>query len=582
MPTSRLVRLIIGLGISIGLYSLLPVYFIRRHSNQPMMSPSTTTTSAASSTVPKAPRPASGSSRKHAIFRCATSRASSPTTVADSSCPICRRRTTRCGRAATALWTARRPPAKPGQRLAITATPAPNEAAAAHYYPAIYWYSMLKIPAADQFGGKNSIPPRLTQTAVDQRDEEHRLHRLPSARSAVHAHDSGGLGTFASGAEAWRRRVQSGQSGQQMLGQLTGLGDCRLPTTATGSIASPRASCRLPSRHGPQGVERNIVVTLRDWMNDKQYLHDLIASDRRYPTVNAYGPLFGSPEYSSDVLPILDPVKNVATTFKAPVRDPDMPLSLGPGHAAALDALQPSPYWGTERIWDTRVNNHNSMFGRDGRALAGGVGSRARRTRRSASRVRITHPRRRSRWSARFAIWRCSNRRRRSTRSSIRVSRPTTCNSATTQRHDLDERRRPGRGLAEHEDVRPDRRRREIAGMDGARARHQRQRQTGRVRRAGPAAGSDEGHADQLGLLCGDAESGGRIDLGRDARRARRGCAGLRRARIRRRRRWPRSTVCRCLASARAAQTSTAKASCGSHWAAGTWAASIAASAKHR
>ena len=49
----------------------------------------------------------------------------------------------------------------------------------------------------------------------------------------------------------------------------------------------------------PQDVERNIVVTLRDWMNEKQYLHDLIASDRRHPTVNAYGPLYGSPEYSS-------------------------------------------------------------------------------------------------------------------------------------------------------------------------------------------------------------------------------------------------------------------------------------------
>jgi len=24
----------------------------------------------------------------------------------------------------------------------------------------------------------------------------------------------------------------------------------------------------------PQGVERNIVVTLRDWHNPKQYLHD--------------------------------------------------------------------------------------------------------------------------------------------------------------------------------------------------------------------------------------------------------------------------------------------------------------------
>src|SRR5687767_5845673 len=54
---------------------------------------------------------------------------------------------------------------RPGQRLSITATPAANEAAAAHYYPAIYWYSMLKIPAADQFGGKNpNIAARLTQT----------------------------------------------------------------------------------------------------------------------------------------------------------------------------------------------------------------------------------------------------------------------------------------------------------------------------------------------------------------------------------------------------------------------------------
>jgi hypothetical protein len=50
-----------------------------------------------------------------------------------------------------------------------------------------------------------------------------------------------------------------------------------------------------------------------------------------------------------------------------PVRDAEMALSLGPGHAAALDALQPSPYWGSERIWETRANNHNSMFDKEGR-----------------------------------------------------------------------------------------------------------------------------------------------------------------------------------------------------------------------
>jgi len=256
---------------------------------------------------------------------------------------------------------------KPGQRLTIAATPAPNEAAAAHYYPAIYWYSMLKIPAADQFGGKSSIPARLSQTQWISAMKNtgcvgcHQLGQQ-STRTIPAA-----LGTFASGAEAWRRRVQSGQSGQQMLGQLNGLGEMSFANYGdwTDRIAKGELPFAKPLR--PQGVERNIVVTLRDWMNDKQYLHDLIASDRRYPTVNAYGPLVGSPEYSSDMLPILDPVKNMATTFRAPVRDESMPLNLGPGHAAALDALQPSPYWASERIWETRVNNHNSMFGRDGR-----------------------------------------------------------------------------------------------------------------------------------------------------------------------------------------------------------------------
>src|SRR5882762_3143365 len=34
---------------------------------------------------------------------------------------------------------------EPGQTLNLRAVPAPSAAAAAEYYPAIYWYSMLKI-----------------------------------------------------------------------------------------------------------------------------------------------------------------------------------------------------------------------------------------------------------------------------------------------------------------------------------------------------------------------------------------------------------------------------------------------------
>jgi hypothetical protein len=118
----------------------------------------------------------------------------------------------------------------------------------------------------------------------------------------------------------------------------------------------------------PSGRERDIVVTTWDYGDDKHYLHDEIATDKRNPTVNAYGPIFGSPEYSTDNLPIVDPVKDTATTFHAPVRDKDMPESLGyPGDAAALKPLAPSAYWGNEQIWDNHINNHNSMFDGKGR-----------------------------------------------------------------------------------------------------------------------------------------------------------------------------------------------------------------------
>ena len=52
---------------------------------------------------------------------------------------------------------------EPGKQLDLKAVAAPNEAEAAKYYPAIYWYSMLKIPDASQFGGKSDIPEKITQ-----------------------------------------------------------------------------------------------------------------------------------------------------------------------------------------------------------------------------------------------------------------------------------------------------------------------------------------------------------------------------------------------------------------------------------
>jgi hypothetical protein len=255
---------------------------------------------------------------------------------------------------------------EPGKQLNLTATPAPDAAAAAHYYPAIYWFSMLRIPAADQFGKNRAIAPGMTQ--------EEWLNQIKS-NGCVGCHQLGQQSTrtipevFRSSdwADSWRQRVQAGQAGPLMVDQLSGMGNLTYTNFGewTERIAKGELPHSKPAR--PQGIERNVVITIRDWMDDKHYLHDLISTDKRYPTVNAYGPLYGSPEYSSDIIPILDPVKNTATTFHAPVKDPNMPLSLGPGHAAALKPLGPSAYWGMDALWDTRINNHNSMLDRKGR-----------------------------------------------------------------------------------------------------------------------------------------------------------------------------------------------------------------------
>jgi hypothetical protein len=170
------------------------------------------------------------------------------------------------------------------------------------------------------------------------------------------------LTQFPSSQAAWARRIQSGQAGAGMIG-LAGvqLGGVPLKYLAdwTDRIAKGELPAQKPER--PTGMERNVVVTVRDWSNPKAYMHDLTGTDWRHPTVNGYGPLYGAPELSTDDFPILDPIKNVATTFFAPVRDADTP------GADATPPLQPSPAWGTERIWHSKANAHNPIMDQKGR-----------------------------------------------------------------------------------------------------------------------------------------------------------------------------------------------------------------------
>src|SRR5712691_9611395 len=251
--------------------------------------------------------------------------------------------------------------AKPGQQLNLTAVSAPDARAAAHYYPAIYWYTMMKIPPAKDFGGTTNIPKTITQ--------ELWRHRMNNT-DCIGCHQIGqestrtipaALGEFKSGPEAWARRIASGQTGEFMMNRLAvQLGGA--PFKYFGDWTDRVAKGELPKQKPPrpQGLERNIVVTSGEWATEKHFVHDLVSSDRRSPTVNAHGPLYGSPEYSTDNMPILDPKTHTVTFFKMPVADPNTPESFGPPfHASAMPKpTQPSAYWGDEKIWSQRANNH--------------------------------------------------------------------------------------------------------------------------------------------------------------------------------------------------------------------------------
>jgi len=254
---------------------------------------------------------------------------------------------------------------EPGHQLNLRATPAPNAAAAAQYYPAIHWYSMIKVPAEGEFPGTGPTGNGINNAMKSQGE----FLNLVKTNGCVTCHQLGGkatrtipkeLGEFKNGHEAWTRRIQSGQAGLNMVGNAERMGTQRVLKMFgdwTDRVAEGELPAAAPQR--PQGIERNAVITVWDWSSPKAYLHDATASDKRNPTVNANGLVFGATENSTDMVPVLDPVKNIAYDVKIPVRDANTPTEGG--------VLAPSPYWGDEKIWTAQTTPHSLYYDEKGR-----------------------------------------------------------------------------------------------------------------------------------------------------------------------------------------------------------------------
>ena len=150
--------------------------------------------------------------------------------------------------------------------------------------------------------------------------------------------------------------------------------------------------------------------------------------------------------------------------------------------------MAPSPYWGDEPIWDSQTSMHNPMIDEQGRVwftsrvASAGQSGLLQEGLRSSVRARC------SRSTASTAICRCYDPKT-GKFTLIRTCFPThhlvfaedANNTLWTERRRAGQRRDR---LARQQDVRGDRRRGQVAGLDAVRHRHQRQRQARRMGRA--------------------------------------------------------------------------------------------------
>src|SRR5690606_31526733 len=257
---------------------------------------------------------------------------------------------------------------RPGDAgLKPEATIARTAQEAAKVYPGNYWLSLLEPPKASEFPGTGPTGNGISAAMQEQgqwiwnvKSSCNFCHQLGNQITRTLGHmDHLGL----TPEEAWIYRTQTGVRGSSMAGAFAAFGQQAAARTFaqwTNRIAAGDVPAAPPR---PQGVERNLVLTLWDWGVDNSFMHDEIATDKNDPTVNAYGPIYAVSS-GHGKLTVLDPVENDTYELTIPTReDPRKVSSRFPPPAV------PSNFWGAQHLWgpENPSDPHNPMMDRKGR-----------------------------------------------------------------------------------------------------------------------------------------------------------------------------------------------------------------------
>jgi hypothetical protein len=255
----------------------------------------------------------------------------------------------------------------PGVMENLTAMVAPSAKDAAEYYPASYWYALLHPPAESEFPGTGAKGNGISPMMVTQ---QHWLENMKE--QCMFCHQLGDkttrtILTPGDGVEAWGDRIQMArvdgdvaignhgadlsaqmQNNMAHFGKERGLKMYADWTSRVAAGALPQSPPR------PEGIERNVVLTIQDWGHG-HFIHDQASSDRRDPHVNANGPIYGMGTLGG-TLEVLDPVTHKATTIDIPTMNGDGHDADAGVHADEIDAKgrvwMPSIYReGDEPAW---------------------------------------------------------------------------------------------------------------------------------------------------------------------------------------------------------------------------------------
>jgi len=245
--------------------------------------------------------------------------------------------------------------AKPGSTVDISAEAATGRDAA-RVYPANYWLSLFKpTQAADEWVGGFKLGCELC----------HQMGAAPTRLATSKAFEDG-----MKKAGVMHGTAQ-GLGGAPFIASLTDWGK----RIADGEV--PEAPPR------PEGAERNMVITQWEWGDQFTYAHDEITTDKRDPTLNANGKVFGV-DLANDRMLEVDPRTNTASETKVPTRDGwDTPwceqnYKAAPGAEGVEQKVEDGgfgtlgcPVAGGESAFKGKYHNpanpHNPMMDKDGK-----------------------------------------------------------------------------------------------------------------------------------------------------------------------------------------------------------------------